>query len=101
MTSERAVRKGKGEALEGVAFQFCKIATVALILGRWTLPVASATAAVLYACAFFSGKHDTRCVLRYPLLIAAFWASVSLVSFWVMFHPDLLRGFLKNLGLAN
>jgi hypothetical protein len=90
------VRKTRGEKLEGVAFQFCKVATVALILGKWTLPVASALAAGLYVSAFFSGKSDTKCILRYPLFIAAFWGCVSVVSFWFTFRPDVLAGLLRQ-----
>lgn len=82
-----AVAKGRGEIVEGVAFQFCKVATVAFILGRWTLPVASGLAAGLYLWAYFSGKKDTRCVLKHPLIIAAFWGTVSVISFWLTFHP--------------
>ena len=74
--------KTRGQKLEGVAFQFCKVATVALILGRWTLPVAAALAAVFYVWAWSAGKRDTRCVLRYPLFIAAFWGVVSVAAFW-------------------
>ena len=79
--------KTRGEVVEGVAFQFCKVATVALILGRFTLPVASALAAILYVWAFFAGKSDTRCILRYPLVIACFWGTVSVAAFWLMAHP--------------
>lgn len=79
--------KTRGEVVEGVAFQFCKVATVALLLGRWTLPVASALAAVLYVWAHLAGKKDTRCVLRYPLLIAGFWGAISVVAFWMALHP--------------
>ena len=91
--------KTRGEVVEGVAFQFCKVATVAFFLGRWTLPVAAGLASALYLWAFASGKKDTRCVLRYPLLISAFWGVVSAVSFWVILRPDGLRGLLKSIGL--
>lgn len=79
--------KTRGEVVEGVAFQFCKVATVALLLGRWTLPVASALAALLYIWAHFAGKKDTRCILRYPLLIALFWGAISAAAFWFTLHP--------------
>ena len=88
--------KTRGEVVEGVAFQFCKVATVALILGRWTLPVAAALAAALYGWAYFSGKHNTRCILRYPLVIATFWGLVSAVCFWLMFHPELAPAWLRR-----
>ncbi len=82
--SELPPSKTKGQKLEGVAFQFCKVATVALICGKYTLQIASALAAVLYLFAYLNGKRDTRCVLKYPLLIAGFWASVCGASIWWM-----------------
>jgi len=88
--------KARGEVLEGVAFQFCKIATVALILQRWTLPVAAALAAGLYVWAYASGKKDTRCILGHPLLIASFWGIVSAGAFWVMFDPGLVGRLLHK-----
>jgi len=77
-------QKPKGEVIEGIAFQFCKIATVALILQRWTLPVAAFAASLLYLWAHFSGKRDTRCILRYPLLIGVFWGAVGGITLWLM-----------------
>lgn len=79
--------KATGEKLEGVAFQFCKVATVALICGRYTLIVASALAAILYLAAFFKGKRDTRCWARKPLLIAIFWIVVCAVSIYLLLRP--------------
>jgi len=93
------IPKSRGEVIEGVAFQFCKVATVAFILGRWTLPVASGLAAGLYLWAFFSGKKDTRCVLRYPLVIAAFWAVVSAASVWMMLHPEIWQRLFSGLRI--
>jgi hypothetical protein len=86
-----------GEKFEKVAFQFCKIATVALICGRYTLPVAATLATALYITAFVQGKRDTRCILRYPLLIAAFWGSVATVAWIVTVNPDVL----KAIGLGK
>jgi len=80
-----------GERFEKIAFQFCKIATVALICGRFTLPIAATLAAVLYVTAFVQGKHDTRCVLRYPLLIAAFWGLIAVVAWIVTINPNVLK----------
>jgi hypothetical protein len=86
--------KSAGEKLEGIAFQFCKIATVALIAGRYTLPVAAGLCAILYAMAYFSGKKDTRCWLRYPLLLTAVWGVVCGVSATAIARPDLLQRIL-------
>ncbi|RYG27045.1 hypothetical protein EON82_00895 [bacterium] len=72
----------RGEVLEGIAFQFCKVATVALIAGRWTLPLASGLCAVFFIAAHLNGKKDTRCLLRFPLLAAAVFASVCMGSVW-------------------
>jgi hypothetical protein len=80
-----------GEKLEKIAFQFCKIATVALLCGRFTLPVAATLAAGLYLAAHFQGKHDTRCILRYPLLIAGFWIVVAAAAWTVTLNPNVLR----------
>ncbi len=83
------LQKTAGEKLEGIAFQFCKIATVAFIAGRFTLPIASTLAAGLYLAAHLKGKHDTRCILRYPLLIAAFWTVVAVCAWAIVLDPDL------------
>lgn len=70
--------RSSADKLEGIAFQFCKIATVSLIAGRYTLPLAATLCAILYVVAYFKGKRDSRCVLRYPLLIAAVWGLVAI-----------------------
>lgn len=94
------LQKTTGEKLEGIAFQFCKIATVAFIAGRFTLPIASSLAAALYLAAHLKGKHDTRCILRYPLLIAAFWGTVSVVAWAVAIDPELPKRLLRAIGLS-
>ena len=77
-------KKTRGETYEGIAFNFCKAATIILIAQRFALPVAAGAAAVFYVLAHAYGKRDTRCVLRIPLLIAAFWGSISLVSLYLI-----------------
>ena len=86
MTTEATfpIPKTRGEILEGIAFQFCKVATVALIAGRFVLPVASGLCAVFYVLAYANGKRDTRCVLRHPILIAGLYALVCAGSIWWM-----------------
>ena len=91
------VETTSGERFEKVAFQFCKIATVAVICGRFTLPIAATLAAFLYIAAFVKCKNDTRCILRYPLLIAAVWGSVAIVAWIVTVNPNVL----KAIGLGN
>src|SRR3954463_4443913 len=71
----------RGIVLEGIAFQFCKIATVSLLAGRYTLPVAATLCAALYVVAYVKGKRESTCVLKYPLLIAGVWGFVAIC--WV------------------
>jgi len=89
------MEKTKGEIYEGIAFQFCKVATVALIAGRFVLPVASGLCAAFYVAAYVKGKKDTRCVLRYPLLLTALWGSVSAISLYFILQPSALAGLWR------
>src|ERR1700722_4627581 len=86
--------KTAGERYEGIAFTFCKVATVALIAQRFTLPVAAILSAVFYVLAYVKGKPDTRCWLRMPLLIAGFWACVAAISISLILYPDALQRLL-------
>lgn len=72
----------KGDELEALAFNFCKAATIILLTGKFALPVAAGAASGLYLAAHLKGKRDTRCLLRFPLLISAFWAVVAGLSLW-------------------
>jgi hypothetical protein len=89
------MEKTKGEIYEGIAFQFCKVATVALIAGRFVLPVAAGLCAAFYVAAFVKGKKDTRCVLKYPLLISAVWGSVAAISLFLILHPISLSNLRR------
>ena len=82
MTNNDLVPKTRGEIYEGIAFQFCKVATVALLAGRFVLPVASGLCALFYVLAYANGNRVSRCVLKYPLLIAAFYGCISAGSLW-------------------
>ncbi len=86
--------------MEGIAFTFCKVATVALLAGRFTLPVAAILSATFYVAGYAKGKKDTRCWLRIPLLIAGFWVTVAAV--WLVFQlkPDLAPEILKQMHLG-
>jgi hypothetical protein len=77
----------KGEQYEKIAFNFCKIATVVLIFGRWALPVAAGAAAILYLLAHFHGKRDTRCILKKPIIIGVFWSVVAVLAVANIVHP--------------
>lgn len=90
-----------GEKLEKVAFQFCKISTVAFLCGRYTLPVAATLASVLYFTAYFKGKQDTRCILRYPLLISAFWGVIGAMAWVFTINPALPQSVLKSVGIGK
>lgn len=74
--------KSRGEVYEGIAFTFCKAATIILLTQKYALPVAAGLTALFYVLAEVHGKRDTRCVLRSPRLIALLWGTVSLVSLW-------------------
>lgn len=86
--------KPRGEIYEGIAFQFCKVATVTLIAGRFALPVAAGLCAVFYVLAWTKGKRDTRCVLKYPLLIAGLWTLVAAVALVRILRPEVFAGWL-------
>ncbi len=77
----------RGEVYEGMAFTFCKAATIILLTQKFALPVAAGAAAVFYVLADRHGKKDTRCILRLPLLIAAFWGVVCAVSLYAILRP--------------
>ena len=76
--------KSTGQKLEGVAFSFCKAATVALIFQKFALPAAAVLSAVFFILAVVYGKKDTKCVLRYPLVIAVFWLVVA--TAWLVMY---------------
>lgn len=92
--ASQAKTKTPGEKLEGVAFTFCKAATICLIAGRFALPVAATLAAALFLAAFLKGQRESRCILRVPLLIAGFW--VFIVGIWVVgyVYPDSFGRFV-------
>jgi hypothetical protein len=87
-------RKSKAEVYEGIAFSLCKAATVALIFGRFALPVAAVSCAVFYVMAHVSGGKETRCVLGPPLWVASFWIVVAaLWGVWT-FGRDAVLGLV-------
>ncbi len=83
--------------LEKLAFQFCKIATAALILGRFTLPVAATVASILFLITYLRGQRESRCFVRLPLLISGLWAIGAAVSWLFIFRPDLAATFRSYL----
>lgn len=95
-TTFHDAEKPKGLVLEGIAFQFCKIATVSLLAGRYTLPVASGLCATFYLWTYVAGQHTTRCILRYPLLLTLFWGAICAGSIALMVNPTLLVSFFHR-----
>jgi hypothetical protein len=79
--------KTRGEKLEGIAFSFCKAATLLLLvtaigLQRFALPLLAGATALFYVLAHFSGQSNTRCILKKPIIVASFWTVVAAVSLW-------------------
>ncbi|MBS1714814.1 MAG: hypothetical protein JST30_10810 [Armatimonadetes bacterium] len=93
--------KTPGQVYEGIAFTFCKCATVALVCGRFALPVAAFAATVFYVLATIKGERGTRCVLGPPLVVAAFWAVVGTLSLWLVLDPGLPARLLSRFGPAG
>lgn len=88
-SEETPPAKTTGEKWEGIAFTFCKAATIVLFItllrgARFMLPIIAGTACLLYLITYFSGKKKTRCILSHPLLVAAFWALISGFSLWII-----------------
>jgi len=86
---EKLSVKSTSEKWEGVAFTFCKAATIVLLVtllqgARFMLPIVAGAACLLYLITFVSGKRKTRCIISHPLLVAAFWAIISGFSLWAI-----------------
>jgi hypothetical protein len=76
---ERTALTG-AEKYERLAFTFCKMGTIGLMAWLLTPPIfvllVAAIAVGLYGRAFTLGLVRSRCILRRPLLIIAFWSVV-------------------------
>ena len=88
-SEETSPAKIPGEKWEGVAFTFCKAATIVLLItllrgARFMLPIIAGAACLLYLITYFSGKKKTRCIISHPLLVATFWAFISGFSLWII-----------------
>ena len=83
MEQERSQRPilSPAEKYERLAFTFCKMGTVGLMAWALTPPifvlVVAVVAIALYGRALALGLVRSRCFLRKPLLIIAFWAFVA------------------------
>jgi hypothetical protein len=83
MEQERGQRPvlAPAEKYERLAFTFCKLGTAGLIAWALTPPifvlVVAVVAVSLYGRALTLGLVRSRCFLRKPLLIIAFWTFVA------------------------
>ncbi len=87
--STAAPGKTRGEVWEGIAFSWCKAATLVLLisalqLGRFALPILAGGTAALYIGAHFAGQKTSRCVLNKPFVIASFWGAIAVLSLWFL-----------------
>ncbi len=67
---------------EKLAFQFCKVATFALVFQKFTFIAASAFAAITYWVVVFRGVKSTRCWLQKPLLVACVWTVLCPIAIY-------------------
>ncbi|MCC7479763.1 hypothetical protein IT575_15080 [bacterium] len=96
-----------GRKYEGIAFTFCKASTLAilaqLIAGpKYILPLIAIGTAIWYAVALLHGQKTTRCLLRVPLLIIAFWTLIGAWFAWRAwqgFEPFSLLGMFGRGGV--
>ncbi len=74
----------RAEKYERLAFTFCKMGTVGLLAWALTPPIfvllVATVAIALYAKAVTLGVTRSRCFLRKPTLIIAFWAVVAVAD---------------------
>lgn len=74
----------RAEKFERLAFTFCKLGTTGLIAWLLTPPIfvllVAAVAVALYGRALTLGLMRSKCFLRKPALIIAFWAVVGVAD---------------------
>jgi hypothetical protein len=79
----------KPEKYERLAFTFCRMGTVGLIAWlvgpAWFVLAVAIAAVVLYGRAITLGVGWSKCLLRRPTYIVAFWAVVAAVDAWWLF----------------
>lgn len=93
-----ATTKTPGQVYEGIAFTFCKCATVALLCGRFTLPVAALMCTVFFVLAYVKGERSTKCILGPPLVVAVVWLLVGVCSLALVLQPGLGHEVLRRFG---
>ncbi len=70
---------------EKLAFQFCKIATFALVFQKYTFIAASALAAIVYWVVVIQGVKTTKCWLQKPLRVALLWTVLCPIAVFFTF----------------
>ena len=78
---------GSASDLEGLAFTFCKSATLALVLRRYTLLGTAALATVFYLAAAAQGQKSWRCFVK-PPWVTVFMGIVAAEEVWRLFFRD-------------
>ena len=51
-------------------------------LGKFALPVVALLTSALFVGAHVKGARESRCILKRPLLIAAFWGVIGVALLW-------------------
>ena len=87
-------QESRGEKWERLGFAYCKIATVSLLAGRFALPIAATLSSAFFTLAYFNGQRITRCVGRYPLYVATFWAVIVTVWISAELNPSMVPSWL-------
>ncbi len=78
-----------------LAFAYCKIATVSLIMGRFALPAAALLSAAFFIFGWIRGKRETKCYLHYPLLAATFWLIILTIWLGFEFAHEIMPSWLR------
>ncbi|HEU5330857.1 MAG: hypothetical protein ACTHMA_14520 [Thermomicrobiales bacterium] len=89
------VHLSRAEKYERLGFTFCKLGTAGLLCWLLTPPVfvlvVALAAIALYARALTLGLTRSRCFLRKPALIVAFWSAVVVADTgWLLWSHSLL-----------
>ena len=90
--------KTPGQVYEGIAFTFCKCATVAFLCGRFVLPVAAFLCTLFFVMAYAKGERSTKCVLGPPLVVALVWFVVGTMSLALILNPAIGHEILRRMG---
>ncbi|MEZ5337129.1 MAG: hypothetical protein R3F46_02600 [bacterium] len=89
---------------EGIAFTFCKAATLVflatLLAGpRYILTLIALGTVFCYVVMMWHGRMDTRCFAKYPPLICGFWGAVALGAGYCAWSGIELPSILSLGGL--